>query len=131
MSDLSNIFESISEFGQKPEVKTVYENFSWMFKPRETITETPRAGYPSGQDAANTNNILNKTADTVTAGMNFFTQIKGLFGLGYDQPEVQPVSPINQEISPATVPMATESNQAISPMILVAGGAIILLLLLK
>ncbi len=104
MSDITRILSDVLDFTSKPEVKTVYDNFSWMWEPRATITETPRAGFPEGQDTAPTSSTVDKAADVVTKGINFYTQIKGLFGLGYPANEVQPVSAIQHEVTPADLP---------------------------
>ena len=106
MSDISNLLSDVLDFTQKPEVKTVYDNLSWMWEPRDKITETPRAGYPEGQDTAPTNNTLDRAADVITTGKDFYTQLKGLFGLGYPANEPQPVSPIQHEVTPADLPAA-------------------------
>ena len=130
MSDISNLLSDVLDFTQKPEVKTVYDNFSWMWEPRATITETPRAGFPEGQNSAPTNSTLDKAADVITMGNNFYTQLKGLFGLGYPANVAQPVSPIQHEITkdttPAPVPIIAGMSAGTIAVI-----AIVLLLLLK
>ena len=134
MSDISNLLSDVLAFGQKPEVKTVYDNLSWMWEPREKIVETPRAGYPDGQDSAATNNTIDKAADVITTGKNFYTQLKGLFGLGYPAVEAQPVSPINHEVTPADLPTPTADGSPIKlggldiKIIAIAGIALLLLM---
>ena len=106
MSDVSRILDDVLSFAQKPEIKTVYDNLSWMWEPRATITETPRAGYPEGRDSAPTNITVNRAADVITKGVDFYTQLKGLFGLGYPASEAQPVSPMKHELTAGTAPAA-------------------------
>ena len=98
------MLSDVLDFAQKDEVKTVYDNFSWMWEPRATIIETPRAGFPEGQDIAHTNSTVDRSADVVTKGLNFYTQLKGLFGLGYPAADVQPVSPVRHEVTTADLP---------------------------
>ena len=84
-------------------INTVAKALSWSVEPRQTIVETPRAGYPEGVDAAPTNSTIERSADVMTKGVDFYQQLKGLFGLGYPATETQPVSPIKKEITPGTI----------------------------
>jgi len=126
MGDITRMLSDVLDFTQKEEIKTVYDNLSWMFEPRATITETPRAGYPEGQDTAPTNSTIDKAADVITMGTNFYTQLKGLFGLGYPALDAQPVSPIKQEITQASAPIIAGMSAGTIAVI-----AIALLFLLK
>jgi len=128
MSDLSNLLDSFTE--HKEEIKTVYDNFSWMWEPRATITETPRAGFPEGQNLAPTDSTIDKAADVVTMGTDFYTQLKGLFGLGYPANEAQPVSPIAHKITEDTTPPAAPVIAGMS-VGTIAVIAVVLLLLIK
>jgi hypothetical protein len=126
MSDLSNLLDSFSE--HKEEIATVYDKFSWMWEPRATITETPRAGFPEGQDSAPTNSTVDKAADVITMGTNFYTQLKGLFGLGYPANVAQPVSPIQHEITKDTTPAPVIAGMSVGTIAVIA---IVLLFLMK
>jgi len=99
MSDLSDLLDSLK--GKEEVVKTVYDNLSWMWKPRETVVATPRAGWPEGTNEANTNTTIDRAADVIKAGTGFYSQLKGLFGLGYPATEPQPTSPVQHEVKPA------------------------------
>ena len=125
MSDLSNLIDSFTE--HQEDIKTVYDNLSWMWKPRETIVETPRAGWPEGTNSAPTNNTIDKAADVITLGTNFYTQLKGLFGLGYPATETQPVSPVKHEVTQGGLQTVTGVNNTT----LLIAGAVLLLLLMK
>ena len=127
MSDLSKGLDWF--LNNTDTVKTVYNVLSDTVVPRGIIAETPRTGSPDGVDASPTNNIINKAADVLTQGKDFYTQIKGLFGLGYPATEPQPVSAVAHEVTPAPQP-SISLPAGISPLIL-AAGAVVLLMLLK
>ena len=85
----------------KDTLRTVYDVLKGKdtYEPREVIQETPRVGYPEGQNLAATNNTVDRAAGIVTMGQDFYEQVKGLFGLGYPASNAQPVSPVKHEIS--------------------------------
>ncbi len=72
---------------------------------RETITETPRAGYPAGQDVQHLNDIRQTGASVLSmikgAGGAFMDQVKGLFNLGYPQNTAQPGFTLRHELEPS------------------------------
>jgi len=118
MSDLSEGLDWALE--NKGAITTIYDNLSWMWKPRETIVETPRVGYPEGQDSANTNNTIERAADVITMGKDFYTQVKGLFGLGYPATETQPVSGVQHEVTPAALPVVAGMSAGTIAIIVIA-----------
>lgn len=118
MSDLSEGLDWALD--NKGTITTIYDNLSWMWKPRETIVETPRAGYPEGTNAANTDNTIERAADVITLGKDFYTQIKGLFGLGYPATETQPVSGVKHEVTPAALPVVAGMSAGTIAIIVIA-----------
>lgn len=80
-------------------IGTVYEQLKETWGPRETIVETPRAGYPEGRDILHTNETASRTADVISAGKKLYEQVKGLFGLGYPQTQTQESTPVEHEIA--------------------------------
>lgn len=99
-----------------------------IIKPRETIIEVPRVGYPEGQNAQHTSIDKIKQAgqnvlETIKgAGAAMLGQLKGLFNLGYEAPEGrQPVFSIAHEIQP---------TPKLSIGLIVAVAAIILTIIL-
>jgi len=85
--------------GVSKQVGTLYQQIKGQFQPREVIVETPRAGYPEGQDIMHTNDLSQRCADVVTVGKQLYAQVKGLFGLGYPATEKQPVPGVKHEIA--------------------------------
>lgn len=131
MSDLSKGLDWFLDNTDK--FQTVYSVISDNLVPRQTIVEKPTAGYPEGVNSAPTNNIINQAADVITQGKDFYTQVKGLFGLGYPATEPQPVSAVKHELTATSTPAsqtALSLPAGISPLML-AAGAIVLLMLLK
>ena len=101
--NLVDFFSGVKEtaagvFSEAGKFKTVFDDFRDIFgaSRRETVTGTPRAGYPEGRDETYYNQDQPGGADVVTAyGRAFFDQIKGLFSLGYKSPQgAQPASSI-------------------------------------
>lgn len=108
---------------QTKKVTTLYDQLSGLWQPREVITETPREGYPEGQDVRHLNETIEKGAEVIKAGRALigkaYDQVKGLFNLGFEQGK-QPVFSIEHELEP-TVKIG----------IGVIAAAIILVLLLR
>lgn len=108
---------------QTKKVTTLYDQLRGFWEPREVITETPRKGYPEGQDVRHLNETVKKGAEIIKAGKTLigkaYDQVKGLFNLGFDQGK-QPVFSIEHELEP-TVKIG----------IGVIAAAIILVLLLR
>jgi len=106
-SSMSDLSKGLDWFLANPTetIGTVAKALSWSVEPRQTIVEKPRAGYPEGVNAAPVNSTLERSADVITKGVDFYQQLKGLFGLGYPTTETQPVSPIKKELTPATAPV--------------------------
>ena len=86
------------------QISTVYDNLSWQYEPRSIDQGTPEVGYPEGRDEVHTENTIDKAADVIQMGTNFYEQVKGFFGLGYPATEAQPASPITHEYDPAKPP---------------------------
>jgi len=109
---------------QTRKVTTLFDQLSGLWKPREVIIETPRAGYPEGQDVRHLNETVEKGAKIIKAGTAWlggvFGQVKGLFNLGFDPTGKQPVFSIEHELEPA-----------VKIGIGVIAAAIILILLLR
>lgn len=127
------LFDSIGEGLDKAlavvkPVTTLYNQITWQYEPRGIVAGTPQAGYPEGRDEINTNNIVDRTADVLTAGKSFYDQVKGLFGLGYPANEAQPVSPIKNELDPR-VPVPTTDKPIIDTKILIILGILVFLVL--
>lgn len=107
MSDLSQGLDWFLDHSS--EISTVVGVLSGDVEPRGIISETPRDGVAEGVDSAPGNNIVDRAADVITQGTDFFGQVKGLLGLGYPAEEPQPVSPISHEVSP-TEPIPDTSS---------------------
>lgn len=89
---------------QTKKVVTLWDQVREIWdKPREVIQEKPRAGYPEGQNLQHTSDNVARGAQTIeqllTLGKQFYGQVKGLFGLGYESTESQPVAKLEHEIS--------------------------------
>lgn len=91
---------------QTKKVITVFDQLKGLWEPREVIEEKPREGYPAGKDVQHLNETVDKGANVVKAGSawvgDIFGQVKGLFNLGFDPTEKQPVSAIQHELDPTT-----------------------------
>lgn len=89
---------------QTGKVTTLFDQLKGIWEPREVITETPRAGYPEGQDVRHLNTTIEKGAEVIKAGKAWiggvYDQVKGLFNLGFDPTGKQPVFSIEHEIEP-------------------------------
>ena len=109
---------------QTKKITTLYDQIMGTREPREVIVETPRAGYPEGQDVRHLNETIDKGAEMIEAGKAWiggvYDQVKGLFNLGFDQTGKQPVFSIEHELEP-TVKIG----------IGVIAAAVILILLLR
>ena len=109
---------------QTKKVTTLFDQLRGLWEPREVITETPREGYPEGQDVRHLNETIEKGAEVLKAGKAWiggvYDQVKGLFNLGFDQTGKQPVFSIEHEIEPS-----------VKIGIGVIAAAVILLLLLR
>lgn len=105
-------------------ITTLYDQLKGFWEPREVIKETPREGYPEGQDVRHLNETVEKGAEIIKVGKALigkaYDQVKGLFNLGFDQTGKQPVFSIEHELEP-TVKIG----------IGVIAAAIILVLLLR
>ncbi len=88
---------------QTKKVTTLYDQLKGFWAPREVITETPRAGYPEGQDVRHLSETVEKGAEVVKAGKALigkaYDQVKGLFNLGFEQGK-QPAFSIEHELEP-------------------------------
>ena len=124
MDDLDNSLEWALETTKK--VTTVYDQLKWMWEPRETIVETPRVGLAEGVDVKNTNIEVNRRADVIELGKQFYAQVKGLFGLGYPSTEKQPVPIVEQGTVDATMP-GMSAGMGIGTIAIIAAGAYFLL----
>jgi len=83
---------------------TLWDEISSAFGKREVIRETPRAGYPEGQDVQHTNDLQSRSAEVIATAKKMFSQYKGLFSIGYEPTEPQPVSGVQHELKPAAIP---------------------------
>lgn len=113
-------------------VDTLYSQISNNIQPVNIVEGEPRVGYPEGQNVTNTQNVINRAADTIQSGIGFFEQVKGLFGLGYPSTETQGVSPITTENDPTKrTPAANEIPAPVAPdikILVILGIAAFLLL---
>jgi len=89
---------------QTRKVTTLYDQLSGLWKPREVITEKPRAGYPEGRDVQHLNETIDKGAEVIKAGKAWlggaYDQVKGLFNSAFGQTGKQPVFSIEHELEP-------------------------------
>lgn len=90
---------------QTKKVTTFYDELSQLWSPRETVVGQPRQGYPEGRDERHLNDMISGAAEVLKIGKakasEFLGQVKGLFGLGYDQPNAQPAFAIQHEVQPS------------------------------
>lgn len=105
---LGDIFEAIRSAGEASrEVKTIVDEIGsdWGLIPRETITGTPRAGYPEGRDEQHLTDLRTMGANVLEIGRSLFgtltEQVKGFFNLGYQQESNQPAIAIRHELQPS------------------------------
>ena len=124
----SKIGDFLGDFlGQTKEVVTAVDEIYEIFNPRETITGTPRAGYPEGRDEQHLNTGGTSGADILEIakayGGKIIDQFKGLFNLGYGSPAgSQPAIGISHEIDPSS----KTTMLIIMVIIAIIGGALIL-----
>lgn len=105
---------------QTKKATTLYDQLKNLWEPREVINETPREGYPDGKNVQHLNTIQGRGAELYSTVSGIYDQVKGLFNLGFDQTETQPVSPVTHELTPD---MQTG--------LIVIGAVILLFLLLR
>lgn len=109
LQDVYGFGEGIAEKAGK--ITTLADQFFGLgerlgiVKPRQVIIETPRAGYPEGQDVRHISDIQKAGADVLTQikgfGTNLLEQVKGLFSLAYKGPTgSQPVFSIKHDVEP-------------------------------
>ncbi len=110
---------------QSRNIRTIVDEISGPWAPRETVYGTPQAGYPEGRDERHLNDNAQTGANvweiTKAYGQNIIDQVKGLFNMGFPQQGGQPAFGITHEVSP---------SKGLTVGLIVAGVVIVLVILL-
>jgi len=105
----------------------LYDRIKGIFSKGDTVEGTPRTGYPEGAEEQNTQIDVNRGADVVTQALDFYYQVKGLFGLGYPQSEPQPAVEVQHETKQTFYANQQTGMSNMTLAILAAGVAFLLL----